>query len=83
METFVLSLAGMIAGSLAAFFALNLIGSYLAVAAGTPLLPEWISPAAGAISWSLPAFSVAMGAEAALIILLMLRSDPADLLRRS
>jgi len=81
METLVLALAGMVAGGLAAFFSLSLSGRYLAMATGVPLLSGWTSPAASAISWSFPVFAVALSIEAALIVLFMLRSEPADLLR--
>jgi len=83
VETFILSLAGMAAGGVAAFFALGLSDHYLAMATGLPLLSGWLSRSAAAIAWSLPAFAGALGAEAAIIVLFMLRSDPADLLRES
>lgn len=81
LETFSLALAGMAAGGLAAFVALSLSGAYLAMATGLPLLAEGLSRAAATISWSIPAFAGAMGIEAALIVLLLLRQEPADLLR--
>lgn len=81
VETFVLSLAGMVAGSLAAFFALRLSGPYLAMATGAPLLPGWISQAASGLPLCFLAFAGALNVEAVIIIILMLRSEPADLLR--
>ena len=81
LETFVLSLAGMVAGSLTALFSLRLSGTYLTMATGVPLLSDWLSLSASAISWCVPVFAGAMGVEAAIIIFLMLRRDSADLLR--
>jgi len=81
METFALSLAGMAAGGAAAYLALGLSGQYLAMATGVPLSSGWLSRSAVATSWSLPAFAGALGVTAAIIVLLLLRSEPADLLR--
>jgi len=81
LETFLLSLAGMAAGGVAAFFALGLSAQYLALATGVPLGSGWLSRSAAAASWSLPAFAGALGVTATMIVLFMLRSEPADLLR--
>jgi putative ABC transport system permease protein len=81
LETFGLSLAGMATGGGAACFAVSLSGRYLAMATGLPLPSGWLSRSAVAVSWSGPVFAGALGSAAAIIVLLMLRRDPADLLR--
>jgi len=83
METFLLSLAGMAAGGVAAFCTLGLSDQYLAMATGVPLLPGWLSRSAVATFWSFPAFAGTLSAGAAVIVLFMLRSEPADLLKGS
>jgi putative ABC transport system permease protein len=83
MEIFVLSLAGMVAGSLGAFYALRLSGPYLVMATGVPLLPGWISQAASGLPMSFLTFAGAMYVESVIIVLLMLRSEPADMLSSS
>lgn len=80
-ETFVLTLGGMAAGGAAAFLALRLSGQYLAMATGVPLLSGWLSRSAVAVGWSFPAFAGAMSISAGIIVLAIMRSDPADLLR--
>jgi hypothetical protein len=81
LETFAISLTGMAAGGAAALFALSFSDQYLAMASGVPLLSGWLSRAAVAIAWSIPAFAGALSMAAALTVFLVLRREPADLLR--
>lgn len=83
LETFVLSLAGMAAGSLTAGLALTLGSEYLALATGVPLPSGWLPRAAAAISWGVPTFAGALSIVASIIVLFLLRRAPADLLRSS
>lgn len=79
--TFCLALVGAAAGGLAAFATLRLCAHYLAMATGLPLLAGGLSRAAITIAWTGPVFAAALGIEAAIIALLVLREDAADLLR--
>jgi putative ABC transport system permease protein len=81
LETFAISLSGMIAGGVAALFALWFSDQYLATALGVPLLSGWLSRSAVAMAWSFPAFAGALGITTALGVFLVLRREPADLLR--
>jgi len=81
LETLVLSLAGMAAGGAAAFIALGLSSQYLTMATGVPLLPGWLTRSAVAITWCYPAFAGALGLAGGGLVLLILRREPADLLR--
>lgn len=81
LEASALALVGMAAGSLAALGALRLSGHYLALATGLPLLSTGLYRAAAAIVWGIPVFAAALGIEAVLIVLFLLREEPAALLR--
>lgn len=80
-ETLVISLAGMVAGSMSAFILLRLFAPYLAVVAGMPLLLSGVTLAASVIPWLCLAFAAAMAGETVIIVLLVLGREPADLLR--
>lgn len=81
LEASGLALVGMTTGSLAALGALRLSGHYLALATGLPLLSAELFRAAAASAWAVPTFAAALGIEALLIVLLLLREEPAALLR--
>jgi len=81
LETFITALAASIAGCLVACLLLRVCGPFLSSATGVTFLPGWISRAATGIIWSLPAFALALGVETVVIVILMLRYEPADLLR--
>jgi len=80
-EAFILSLAGMVAGSAGAFFVLRLFASYFAVTAGMPLLLGGLDLALSGLPWLWLVFAGTMAVEAVIIMFLMLRREPADLLR--
>ncbi|MBT0653830.1 FtsX-like permease family protein [Geomobilimonas luticola] len=80
-EAFVLSLAGMVAGSAGAFFVLRLFASYFAVTAGMPLLLGGLDLSLSGLPWLWLVFAGTMAVEAVIIMFLMLRREPADLLR--
>ena len=81
METMLLSLAAMVAGSLVAFLLLRLFAAYFAVALGLPLLLGTAAAAAAGIPWLCLSFAVVMAGETLAIILFLLRHEPADLMR--
>lgn len=80
-EALILSLAGMVAGSAGAFFVLRLFASYFAVTAGMPLLLGGLDLALSGLPWLWLVFAGTMAAETVIIMFLMLRREPADLLR--
>lgn len=81
METMLLSLAAMVVGSLGAFLLLRLFAAYFAVALGLPLLLGTAAAAAAGIPWLCLSFAVVMAGETLVIILFLLRHEPADLMR--
>lgn len=81
LETFITALAASVAGCLGACLLLRVCGPFLSSAAGVAFLPGWVSRAANATLWSFPAFALALGVETIVIVTLMLRCEPADLLR--
>lgn len=83
LETVITALAASVAGFLGACLLLRVCGSPLSSATGIAVLPGWISRAASAILWSFPAFALALGVETAFIVILILRNEPADLLREA
>lgn len=81
LETFIAALAASVAGCLGACLLLRACGSYLSSATGVALLPGWVARAATGTFWSFPAFALALAVETVVIVILILRDEPADLLR--
>lgn len=81
LETFITALAAAVAGCLGACLLLRVSGPYLSAATGIGFLPGWVFRAATGIYWSFPEFALALGVETAVIVILLLRDEPADLLR--
>jgi hypothetical protein len=80
-QALVVSLAGMVTGSMVALLTVRLVSTRIAAVVELPLLPDGISQAVSGIPWLWLAFAGAMAGESAIIVLGLLRRDPADLLR--
>jgi predicted lysophospholipase L1 biosynthesis ABC-type transport system permease subunit len=83
METFVLTLAGMVVGGGASLFALRICDQYLVIPSGVPLLSGWLSRSAVSILWSIPAFTGLLGVMAGLLVFYILRGELSGLVRNS
>jgi hypothetical protein len=70
-------------GNVGAFAMLRLLTPLLTEAAGLPLLSVALATAFPGILWSWLIFAGSQAAEAAVIVLRLLRHEPADLLRSS
>lgn len=81
LETLLLSLVAMAAGSLGAFLLLRFFTAELAAIVGLPLLLSTGAVSAAGIAWLCSAFAVAMAGETLLIIFMLLRREAADLMR--
>jgi hypothetical protein len=81
VEAFVISLAGIAAGSIGAYLALRLTGQYLAMATGIPLLTSEISLATANFPRLWTEFATAMAIVAVINVFPLLQREPADLLR--
>jgi putative ABC transport system permease protein len=82
-DAYVISLAGMAAGSTGAYLSLKFAGRYLEEATGVPLLTEGIHLYLAHFPWLWTVFATAVALEAFIVVFLALRSEPADLLRGS
>lgn len=80
VESFMLSLAAMVAGSSGAVLTLRLCGTYPALATGLPLVSGWVHQAAACLLWIMPVFALALSVEGMLIVLFMLWSETSELL---
>lgn len=80
-EVLLLSLAGMVTGSLGALILLKLAAPSCAAILGMPLLLGSGLPEAAGLVWLWLAFAGSMAAATVLILLFMLQREPAELLR--
>jgi ABC-type antimicrobial peptide transport system permease subunit len=81
VEAFLAALAAMAVGTVGAYAALLLLIPLLTEAAGLPLLFEALATAFPGILWSWLVFAGILAAGTAVMLLRLLRHDPADLLR--
>lgn len=81
LEVLLLSLVGMVAGSLGALVLLKLAASSCAAILGLPLLLGSGLPAIAGLAWLWLAFAGSMTAATVLILLFMLQREPAALIR--
>lgn len=80
-EAFIVALTALAIGNIGSYAALRLLTPVLTEAAGLPLLSEAIAAAFPGILWNWPAFAGTLAAGSALMVLRLLRHEPADLLR--
>jgi len=81
LETMLLSLAGMMTGSLGALVLLKLVAPSCAPILGLPLLLGSGFPAIAGLAWLWLAFAGSMTAATVLVLLFILQREPAELLR--